>query len=58
MGHNMTSQVFSRDFPGASFNVFNFLVEIPTFKQAIMLTLVRNKFGKGTVRNLKARIHF
>ena len=54
----MTSQVFSRDFPGASFNVFNFLVEIPTFKQAIMLTLARNKFGKGTVRNLKARIHF
>ena len=33
-------------FPGTSFNVSNFLVEMPKFKQAIKLTFGCNKFGK------------
>ena len=48
--------MWSCDF--SSYNVCNFLVEISTFKQAIKLTFGRNKFGKRTVQNLQARIHF
>ena len=33
-------------FPGTSYDVSNFLIEMLTFKQAIMLTFGSNKFGK------------
>ena len=40
------------------FNVYNFLVEMSTFKLAIKLTFGRNKFDKRTVQYLQTRIYF
>ena len=45
-------------FPGTSYNVCNFKVEMSTFKQAIKLSFRRNKFGKRKVQNLQTRIYF
>ena len=45
-------------FPGTSYDMCNFLVEMSTFRQAIKLTFGRNKFCKKKVQNLQTRIHF
>ena len=47
-----------RDFPGTSFDGCNFLVEMSNFEQAIKMTFGREKFGKGSAKNLKTRIYF
>ena len=39
-------------FPGTSYNICNFLVEVSTFKQAIKFAFRSNKFGKSTEQNL------
>ena len=38
-------------FPGTSYNICNFLVEMLKFKQSITLRFGRNKFGKKAVQN-------
>ena len=45
-------------FPGTSHNMWNFLVEMSTFKQVIKLNFECNKFGKNAAHNLPIRIHF
>ena len=45
-------------FPGTSYNMCNFSVEMSTFKQAKKLTFGCNKFGKRAVQNLPTRIYF
>ena len=47
----MTSWIFSRDFSGKYFLLFNFLLEMLNFIQAIKLTFRCNKFSKMTVYN-------
>ena len=50
--------MWSRDTSGNSYNICNFLVEMLTYKQTIILTFGRNKFSKRTLQNLETRAHF
>ena len=45
-------------FPGTSYDMCNFLVELSTFRQAMKMTFGCNKFCKKTVQNLQTRTHF
>ena len=45
-------------FPGTSYNAFNFLVEMSTFKQVIKLSFGCKKFGTAAVEDIQARIKF
>ena len=54
----LTSWMWSRDTSGNSYNISNFLVEMLTYKQTIILTFGRNKFSKRTLQNLETRAHF
>ena len=44
-------------FPGTSCNMYNFLVDMSTFKQAIKMKMGRNKFAKMAVKNLQTVTH-
>ena len=45
-------------FPGTSYNVCSFLVEMSTFTKSMELTFGGNKFVKRTVQSLHTRIQF